>query len=134
MRSTNISATILDRYAILRIPEEQQHFWSPEMTVSTEETEEGTILRGLIGPKPTVWTLFFSFYAFMAFIILIALIWGLSQWSLGHSPHVLWLVPIASLLWISAYAIALTGQKLSRTEMKRLISFLQEALHIKIDI
>ena len=26
-----------------------------------EETEEGTLIRGLIGPKPSVWTMFVFF-------------------------------------------------------------------------
>jgi hypothetical protein len=125
------TGTILNSYAILRVHDDQQHYWSPQLTVELEEHEKGTLIRGLVGPRPAVWTLFASFYAFAIFGGLVGLIWGLSQWSLGITPFALWIVPVALFLVIIAYSIAYTGQKLGYEQMLLLRSFLDSSLEKK---
>ena len=122
------TGTILNSYAILRVHDEQQHYWSPQLTIEVEAQDNGTLIRGLLGPRPVVWTLFASFYAFAIFAGLVGLIWGLSQWSLGITPFALWIVPIAIFLITIAYAIAYTGQKLGYEQMLLLRTFLDKSI------
>jgi hypothetical protein len=98
------------------------------LSVEVEAQENGTLIRGLLGPRPVVWTLFASFYAFALFAGLVGLIWGLSQWSLGITPFALWIVPVAILLIIIAYGIAYTGQKLGYEQMLLLRGFLDKSI------
>lgn len=129
--SEKIAGTVLPEYAVLKIPIEDQHYWSPELSLSLEETENGTIVRGLFGPRPVVWTLFASFYAFTAFALLIGIFVGYPQWSLGQTPYALWLIPVALILFGSAYAVALSGQKLGQKEMLHLRNILSDILSVE---
>ena len=52
----------------LNLPYQQQHYWSPQLSLSFEETEAGTILRGLYGPRPSVWGMFVFFYSIKTII------------------------------------------------------------------
>ena len=65
---------ILDNHIVLKIPTDQQQFWSPELSIEFDELENKSLLRCLLGPKSTVWTLFATFYGFSVFIGLIGLI------------------------------------------------------------
>ena len=56
-----IYGSILDHHAYLKIKENQQHYWSPELHISVEETKEGSLIRGVAGPKPKIWTMFMFF-------------------------------------------------------------------------
>ena len=41
-----------------------QHYWSPHASFNLEKTEEGTIVRGIVGPKPNLWATFMVLYVF----------------------------------------------------------------------
>ena len=121
---------ILDHHIVLKIPQDKQQFWSPELSIEIDEHDNKSLLRCLLGPKSTVWTLFATFYGFSVFIGLIGLVLGLSQWSIGMKPYGLWLVPLSLVLIALAYFIALSGQKLAYKEM----IFLREFLNSSLDL
>lgn len=100
-----------DSYVLLRIPNKDVHYWSPQLHITFEETEEGTVVRGLYGPKPTVWTMFVFFYAVVGFSIFIVSIVGYSQYKIDGSTGILWLIPLLTLLFFSLYAVAYFGKK-----------------------
>lgn len=54
------TGSIKHGFGVINIIKKDQHFWSPQLTVSIEKIEEQTEVRGLYGPKPSVWTMFFS--------------------------------------------------------------------------
>ncbi len=115
-------------HATLFIPQEQQHYWSPQLSLSFEELEKGTLIRGLFGPRPQVWTMFVLFYATIGFAALIVLIFGLSYWSLGKSTAILWWVPVLAVLYLSLYLVAYFGQKLGKDQMVILQKFIDKIL------
>ncbi|KAA3614576.1 MAG: hypothetical protein DWQ05_14865 [Calditrichaeota bacterium] len=122
------TGTILSKFAILRIPPKDQHFWSPELTIEAEESENGTLIRGLFGPKPPVWTFFASLYFLVTFIGVAGGFYGLIQLNLGMDPVALWAVPVSLILLSGAYATAFTGQKLSFEQMELMRAFLEQSL------
>jgi hypothetical protein len=77
--------------------------------------------------------MFAGFYTFTFFLSLIALLYGLSQWSLDMEPYGLWLLPIPLALLISAYITALVGQRLGHEQMQELRHFLDQMLGIEAD-
>ena len=119
-------------YAKIYMPIEVQHFWSPHLTVTFEEIDDTTIIRGLYGPRPTVWTMFVFFYALLAFAILVIGVIGLSYWSLGKSMNILWWIPILGLVLGSLYFVAYSGQKLGEDEILTIHHFLEESTGLKI--
>lgn len=119
-----VVASTWEHHIVLKIPSKEQHFWSPQMTVSFEDLENGlTRVRGLCGPKPSVWMMFIFFYFILGFIAMVVMIMGFSQMSLGLSHGILWLIPVIAFLILMVFLTAKMGQGLAREEMERLFSF-----------
>ena len=108
---------IVDNHVILRIPPEQQHYWSPQLTLELEEHGKSTIIRGLFGPKPGVWTMFVFFYSAIGFLTLMGLIFGLSQMMLNMNAYGLWAVPVGLFIMIGLFAMSKIGQRLGHDQM-----------------
>jgi hypothetical protein len=125
-----IEGELFGNHAVLRIPEEATHFWSPQLTIDVEPGLDGdsAVINGLFGPRPAVWTLFMAMYSMWVFSGLFGLIIGLSQWSLGRSPVFLWSIPIAGLLCLVVYGLALYGQRLGYEQMVELRTFLESSV------
>jgi hypothetical protein len=123
---------VFSGYAKLYLPLENQHFWSPQLTVTFEDVDNTTIIRGLYGPRPTVWTMFVFFYALLAFGILVISMIGLSYWTLGKSTYILWWIPVLGAVLASLYRVAYLGQKLGKDEILLMHHFLEESTGLKI--
>ena len=117
----------------LSLPLEQQHYWSPQLSLSFEETETGTIVRGLYGPRPSVWGMFVFFYSFIGIGTLIVATIGFSKLTLGKSSGLLWLVPVLLLVFLSLYLVSYFGQKLGRKQMITLHQFMEEVTGLNIE-
>ena len=115
-------------YATLYLPKVEQHYWSPQLTLSYEESEKGTLIRGLYGPRPAVWTMFIFFYSLIAFAFIVISVIGFSNFSLGHSASILFVVPILFMTFLTLYFVAYCGQRLGHDQMLTLHGFLEETL------
>lgn len=124
-----VVSTVMSKYIILSIPPEKEHFWSPRLTLEVDEHEKGAVVRGLFGPRPSVWTMFAGFYFSVIILGTVGLIFGLVQWSLKMAPYGLWAVPAAVILLAVAYGVALSGQNLGLAQMHLLRSILDKALN-----
>lgn len=120
----SINGIIINQHIILRIPIDEQHYWSPQLDVELEATKKGTSIKGLFGPRPSVWFGYVFFYSVLGFISMIVMIMGFSQLNLGLSARILWVLPITSTLFLFAFFTAKTGQRLGKDEMHRLHQFL----------
>lgn len=119
---------VVDNHVIVKVPRGQQHYWSPQLTLQLEDEDGGTLIRGLFGPKPGVWTMFVFFYSAIGFLTLMALIFGLSQMMLKMDAYGLWAVPVGSVLLIGLFIISKIGQRLGREQMEQLHGLLEESL------
>lgn len=122
------SGMISFQHAMLRMPEDATHFWSPRLTIQVEQIPEGSLLRCLFGPSPTVWTFFIAVYVAVGFLGAVALMWGLSQLSLGMNANILWLVPVSIVAGFTAWLVAGYGQHLGQEQMLTLREFMTTAL------
>jgi hypothetical protein len=113
---------------VISVNEEDQHFWSPELSLDIEEKEGETEIRCTLGPRSSLWTMFATFYGFSVLIGVAGLVLGFSQLTLGMKAYGFWLVPVSIILIASAYGIALTGQKLAYEQMLHLRSFIKKTL------
>ena len=128
--STGIEGVIVDHHIVLKFPVADQHYWSPQLSLSIEEQEEGTLVRGLFGPRPTVWLMFVFLYSVIGAICLFVSITGFSQLSLGIPAPVLWVLPIGAILAGVLYFSAKAGERLGKDEMITLKNFLNRVLVI----
>lgn len=116
-----------DRFE-LKLPEEEQHYWSPHLSLVLDDEDGPVILEGRFGPHPHVWTMFVAIYAHIAFLAIGASMYGISQWMLHETPWALWLVPVAGLLAGIVYLSAFYGQGLGSEHMYALRHFVEDAL------
>ena len=113
---------------VISVPEDQSHFWSPELSLDVEEKHDETEIRCTLGPRSSVWTMFATFYGFAVLVGIAGLVLGFSQLTLGMETYGFWLVPVSIVLLAGAYGIALTGQKLAYNQMLELRSFIKRTL------
>ncbi|NBC18152.1 MAG: hypothetical protein GVY18_12645 [Bacteroidetes bacterium] len=111
---------------VIRVPEAERHFWSPQLSIDLEATSDATTVRGLFGPHPSIWTLFVAAYGVAAFAGVTGLLFGLSQWTLDQPPIALWAVPGAALLAGITYGVGLVGRRLGYEQVLQLRDVIDE--------
>ncbi len=109
----------------LTVPQEDRHYWSPQLDLRVEPDEQGrAILRGLCGPRPSIWLQFVFFYTLLGFIAMIIAIMGFSQLNLGLRATILWILPVIGLIVLLMWLSSRVGQRLARDQMAHLYRFL----------
>jgi len=126
--------SIIPGFIVLKIPADARHYWSPQLSLSLEETEEGTLIRGLYGPNPTIWAMFAFLYGAIGLLALFIGIVGLSAKSLGNPAPVLWALPVLGVAAVVLYVIAQTGQKLGAEQTFTLHHFFESTVGLKTPI
>lgn len=130
--NTQCSGQINHNFITLFIPANEQHYWSPQLTLTLEENTEGTIVRGLYGPRPTVWTMFVFFYSVIGMAVLVIGTIGLSYKMLDKPAGILWWTPVLVLVFMSLYLVAYFGQKMGHKQIETLHNFFEEATGLRI--
>jgi len=126
-----VKAKLIGNHIILDIIDADIHYWSPQLNFRIEEDEdnpENTILAGLIGPRPKVWTLFVFIYFALGIIGFFISSYGVSKWMLDEYSHTLWAFPIAILFMLTAYTAGKQGEKLGAEQMEFLKQFIRDTL------
>jgi hypothetical protein len=130
-----IIGQIFENHLILRITPEDQHVWSPQLSLDYEEDEDGEFMvRGVYGPMPSVWTKFAFGHFVSAITAFFALIIGGSKYMLDESSYVLWLFPIALATHVLLYVMAQTGQKLGAEQLFTIHHFYEKTMKTKVHI
>jgi len=127
--NTPCDGWVKDGYALICAPKNDRHIWTPQINLQIDEHEEGTEVRGVIGPSASVWTAFAFTFSLLGFITFVSLFWGLSRLSLDYSANILWVVPVAIMLIVGVYLLARIGQQLSKKEVKYLIEFVESTIN-----
>ena len=84
-KQNEIEGSIVHHHATVKIPHDQLHFWSPQLSLSFEASEGKTLIRGLYGPNPNVWLLFMFLFFFMGFVALLAFFYNIAHIPLGDA-------------------------------------------------
>jgi hypothetical protein len=125
---------VIPGFIVIKIPRSDRHYWSPQLSLSLEEHEDGTLVRGLYGPNPTVWAMFTFGYSALGLIALFISIIGFSKVSLGLEAPVLWALPILGGLAVILYFVAQTGQKIGVEQTFTIHHFYEESIGEKVHI
>ena len=121
-------------HVILKVPPQDRHFWSPELHLSFDPNEEGTLIRGIYGPHPAVWFYFLMGYMALAVSSLFVAVIGMSRLSLGLSANILWLLIVFGLATLVMYLASQTGQKLGAEQTFRIHHCMEEMLGEQVPI
>ncbi len=125
---------VIPGFIVLKIPSSERHYWSPQLSLSLEEHEEGTLIRGLYGPNPTVWAMFTFGYSALGLMALFVAIIGFSNKSLGIEAPILWVLPVLAGMAIILYFVAQTGQKIGVEQTFTIHHFYEEIIGQKVHI
>lgn len=123
-----VEGQIVQEHAFIRIPEEKQHYWSPELHVWAREQEGETIVYGVVGPKPKIWTMFVFFYTGVLTSAFFGGSYGVIQFMLGMKAPFLWSIPLGIIGVALIYGAAQYGQRKGKTQMQQLQDFLNGAV------
>ncbi len=124
---------VTSNFATVYPPKEDQHYWSPQLTITLENHDGKTLVRGLYGPRPSVWTMFVFFYSFIGFATMIVLMIWLSYRTIGEETWMVWLLPALVLLFLSLYLVAYFGQRFGHRQLTRIHRFIEDCLEQKIE-
>lgn len=116
------------RHAELFVPVEERRVWSPWLSVTAHEGDQGAVVRGRFSPHPSIWTLYLFLAFGMAFALLVGLAWGYAQWATETTPWALATVPLVLVAAGALYGISLIGQRLSISQMEDLREALDELI------
>ena len=124
---------VVDGHVVIDVPKDENHFWSPQLNIEIEKTEtDKTIVKGLFGPKPQVWTLFMFFHFAVAVAFIGFSVMAYVQWSLKTDfSFALTIVIGLPILWIVMYFLGRIGKKRGHKQMDELHSFMMRTLNKK---
>ncbi len=122
-----------ENYCVIKIRPEERHYWSPQLTLTLEELSKDELeVRGLYGPKPSVWAVFFMSYAALGVLALFAGVFGLSQVMLEKPAPILWAIPVMAVIALVLYLSAQAGQKVGAEQMFRIHHFYEQVIKHRV--
>ena len=113
----NVFHDHLPGHIYVKIVPAAQHLWSPQLHLTLVQEEENVVVRGLYGPNPTLWAIFFFSYVIIGIFTLGIGMWGLTRWTLGMDSTILWAVPILWAIGLLMYFASQAGQKMGAQQM-----------------
>ena len=132
-----LDGTLLKNHVIVKIPEEIHHYWSPEMQLEVSENymkddeytdhKENTMIRGFIGPKSTVWTMFIFFYIAFGVLTLFGVVLGSSQQMLDQAVDGYWYAILGGLGLAFTFIASQIGQKMGEEQTNLFLNFIKKA-------
>ena len=126
--SKKVEGRIIDNNLYLKLPEDELHYWSPELQVKIKKEEKATSIRGIVGPNSKVWATFMVFYGLAIMLLIFGGSFGISQWMLDIDSIWIWSVPASVLLYAIIFLAAKYGQRLGADQSIQLRNFLDEAI------
>lgn len=121
---------IVDDHVFIAVLKKEEHFWSPQLHLEIIKlTENTTLIKGLFGPKPQVWTLFMFVHfvlgvSFLAFGVLFY-----TRYTLKESLFFpLIMIVFLPLIWILLYFLGNIGKTKGKNQMKKLHHFMEKVV------
>ncbi|WP_428742550.1 GTP-binding protein [Tenacibaculum sp.] len=121
---------VVDNHVVLDVPEKESHLWSPQLHLEIEEISENlSLIKGLFGPKPQVWTFFIISHFIVITIFLTFVGIAYSNWALHKSMFfpvtMLIVIPI---VWGLLYLVGRLGKATGKGQMDELKEYTKKML------
>ena len=119
LKGNNFPSRFSDGHIIIDVPKKEEHFWSPQLNLEVVKSEENkSIVKGLFGPKPQVWTLFMFIHFVVGISFLIFGVMLYVKWSLDEAIILpLMMVIFLPLLWVLLYFLGRIGKSTGHKQM-----------------
>lgn len=121
---------IVDGHIIIDVPKNENQFWSPQLNIEVEKNDKGiTIVKGLFGPKATIWTFFMFFHFAVAVAFIGFSVTAYVQWSLKVDySTALYIVIALPIIWVILYFLGRLGRSTGHKQMDDLYQFMMKTL------
>lgn len=130
-QANHVIISRLDSHIYLKINKEDQHYWSPQLHLEIDEESESTsLLYGVFGPNPAMWTMFMFFHFIVIGFFIGFAVWAYSNYSL-EEPYLNQMILAFTmvLLWFILYFIGRMGKATGNSQMHVLYDFMNVVLH-----
>ena len=105
------------RHAELFVPDAERRLWSPWLSITANERDSGSVVRGRFAPHPNIWTLYLFLAFGLGFALLVGTTWGYAQWATEKTPWALMSVPLVIVFGALLYFASQVGQRLGAEQM-----------------
>ncbi|MDG4945167.1 hypothetical protein NMK71_01970 [Weeksellaceae bacterium KMM 9713] len=123
-------------FSVFRMRKDKNEYWAPQLQVRSEVDEDNpniTIIRGVFGPRPSVWTLFMFLYILGGTIFFFfGLIWFV-QMRLDVESWMVHLAWLGLFIMIATYIAAHIGQIIAKEHMKVLRDFMEKVVNDELE-
>ena len=128
-KSCEFRSKIAGFHVVIDVPKEEEHYWSPQMHVEIIDENDKTMVKGLLSPKPKVWTFFMFLHFLVAIAFFVFLVMFYTQYILKQDFKFSMIMFIAMpIAWIVLYLIGQFGKKLGYNQMVELHDLLVSSL------
>lgn len=123
----------VDHHVFIKFPKSKQQFWTPQLHLEIDEVDSNSsLIRGLFGPNPTVWTLFMFLHFVVVGLFIALAIWTYSNSALNKDFMLqIWGMLFMVILWFVLYFAGRIGRTSNKDEMITLYNFMNSVLGIK---
>lgn len=130
---SNFIITRLDNHVFIKYPKKDSNFWSPQLHLEIDEVSaKSSLLHGLFGPNPTVWTMFMFLHFLVASTFIAFGIWAFVNWNLKETFTLqISLMILMIIIWLALYIAGRIGRDSSKKEMYKLRDFMEHILKEK---
>ncbi len=101
----------------LHLEQGSRKIWSPYLQLAVVEEDGQTVVRGVMGPQPNLWTAFVFVYAVHLVAFTAGTMYGFVQYTLGEAPTGLAVAGLALVGLALSCGADLTGRKLGQGQM-----------------
>lgn len=112
----------------LGLSEVSHRWYSPMVVLTVQATEQGSRVKGHIGPRPNLWTFFVFIYSVQVAAVIAAGMLGSVQANLAMDPVGLKVLPIPLLGLSGCCGLDLLGRRLGAGQIGLIQGFIDRAL------
>lgn len=120
-----------EELSVIRMRRDKQKYWAPQLQIRAEKDEDFphiTVIRGLFGPRPAVWTFFVFLYILGGTVFFFfGLIWFVQMRLDIASGLIVW-AWIGLFILSGTYVAAKIGQAISRQHIAVLRDFMEKVV------
>jgi hypothetical protein len=127
-QDTTIIHNTHDRFIKLSVPAKDQHYWSPVVSLSFEQEDNRTLVRGVIGPKENIWTMFMFFYIGISVLGFFATMFSLVKLQTSGSTAYLFLIPIFLIILSTIFLTSRYGKVQAHSQTIHLLRSLRASV------
>lgn len=104
---------------------EHNEFWKPYLSLRIEKEENKTVIRGIFGPSPSVWTFFmFLYFVFSIIFMVFSTIWFVTkQIKSSDFPWANYVTIFSVICLLITFLATKIGQQKAKKEMEMLRNF-----------